>query len=82
MSDQPKRLYKSQGDRMIAGVCGGIADYLSVDPTIVRILFVLAALAGGPGIIAYVILMFVVPEEPAGGGSYTPPPPPTVDPQD
>ena len=59
-----KRLYRSRNDRMLAGVCAGLADYFGVDPTIVRILFVLFALAGGPGLILYIILMLVIPEAP------------------
>lgn len=59
-----KRLYRSRKDRRVAGVCGGIGDYLAVDPTLVRIVMVLFALAGGPGILLYVILAAVVPEEP------------------
>ena len=45
-----KRLYRSRKERSIAGVCGGIAEYLDVDPTLVRIVWLLAAAAGGPGI--------------------------------
>lgn len=60
-----KRLYRSTDDRMFAGVCGGIAEYLDVDPTLVRLVFAALTLMGGPGIIAYLVLMLVVPEEPA-----------------
>ena len=59
-----KKLYRSRTDRMLAGVCGGLADYFGVDPTIVRILMVLFALAGGPGLILYIILMLIIPEAP------------------
>lgn len=58
------RLYRSRDERMIAGVCGGIADYLDVDPTLVRLAFVLLALGPFPGFLAYLILMLVVPLEP------------------
>ena len=58
-----KRLYKSRTDRMIGGVCGGLADCFGVDPTLVRVVAVLLALANGVGVIAYVILLVVVPEE-------------------
>ena len=64
MSQEYKRLYRSRSERMIAGVCGGIGQYLNVDPTLIRLLFVLAAFAGGPGFLAYLILAIVVPEEP------------------
>ena len=59
-----KRLYRSRKDRSVAGVCGGIADYLGIDPTLVRIIWVMFAVAGGPGVILYVIMALVVPEEP------------------
>ncbi len=59
-----KRLYRSRRDQRIAGVCGGIGEYLGVDPTIVRILWVLLALAGGPGVLLYFVMAVVVPEEP------------------
>ena len=59
-----KRLYRSRADRRVAGVCGGIADYLAVDPTIVRIIWVLFAIAGGPGVVLYIILAALIPEEP------------------
>ena len=58
-----KRLYKSRTDRMIGGVCGGLADCFGVDPTLVRVGAVLMALANGVGVIAYIILLIVVPEE-------------------
>jgi phage shock protein C len=66
MSGEYKRLYRSRDERMISGVCGGIGKYFNVDPTLIRLLFVLFALAGGPGLIAYIILAIIVPEEPAG----------------
>ncbi len=59
-----KRLYRSVTDKQIAGVCGGLAKYLNLDPTIVRIVFLIIAFAGGPGVILYIILAFVIPEEP------------------
>jgi phage shock protein C len=59
-----KRLYRSTQDRMFAGVCGGIASYLDVDPTLVRLCFVALTLMGGPGIIIYLVLMLIVPEQP------------------
>ncbi len=59
-----KRLYRSTQDRMFAGVCGGIAEYLEVDPTLVRLVFAALTLLGGPGIIIYIVLMLIVPEQP------------------
>jgi phage shock protein C len=65
MSEPYKRLYRSRQERMIAGVCGGLAEYFGIDPTLVRLLFVFAALAGGPGLVIYLVMMVVVPEKPA-----------------
>lgn len=58
----PKRLYRSQRQKMIWGICGGIAEYLNLDPTVVRLMFVLAAIIWGGGVLAYVVLYFVMPE--------------------
>ncbi len=62
--NEHKRLYRSRSDRQIAGVCGGLAQYFEVDPTIVRLAFIALALMGGPGLIIYIILAFVIQEEP------------------
>jgi len=62
--DVRKRLYRSRKDNKVAGVCAGIADYLGVDVTFVRIAWVLFAMAGGPGVLLYIILAAIVPEEP------------------
>ncbi len=64
MEEQAKRLYRSRSDRRISGVCGGIADYFKMDPTLVRILFVLGLLFVGGTFWAYIILMILIPEEP------------------
>jgi phage shock protein C len=64
MSTDIKRLYRSKSDRMIAGVCGGLKDYLDIDSTIIRLLFLAAALFGGPGLILYIVMWILVPEEP------------------
>ncbi len=58
-----KRLYRSKSDRMIWGVCGGLARYFDVDPTLIRIIAVLSIFISGAGIIAYIILAIVVPSE-------------------
>lgn len=61
-----KQLYRSTTNKKIAGVCGGLGEYFNVDPTLIRVAFVLLALPGGlPGVIPYVILWIVVPEAPA-----------------
>jgi phage shock protein C len=65
MASEVKRLYRSQRERMLGGVCGGLGEYIGVDPTVVRLIFVLLGFATGPGILlAYLILLLVVPEEP------------------
>ena len=63
MKKSKKRLYRSRKDRMLEGVCGGIAEYLDVDPASVRIAWVLSALAGRAGLLAYIIACIVIPEE-------------------
>ena len=60
----PRRLYKSRRNRFIDGICGGIAEYFQVDPTIVRLLWVLVTLLGGSGIILYIVGMIVIPVNP------------------
>ncbi len=59
-----KKLYRSRTDKMIAGVCGGLAEYFNIDSTLVRLSAVALTLAGGSGILAYVIFWFVVPQRP------------------
>jgi phage shock protein C len=60
-------LYRSRRHKIIAGVCGGIADWLGWDPTVVRIAYVIISIAsvGFPGTVAYIILWIVAPKEPA-----------------
>ena len=59
-----KKLYKSTRERKICGVCGGIAEYFDIDPTLVRLAWVLFILAGGSGIIAYIIAALIMPDDP------------------
>ncbi|RMF67078.1 MAG: PspC domain-containing protein [Calditrichaeota bacterium] len=61
-----KKLMRSSTDRMIGGVCGGLAEYFNIDPSLVRIGFALLTLAGGGflGIVAYIVMLIVIPEEP------------------
>jgi len=59
-----KRLMRSRTDTKIAGVCGGIADYLNIDPMIVRILWVISAFIGGPSIGIYILCAIIIPKEP------------------
>ena len=56
-----KRLYKSSRNKKICGVCGGIAEYLNMDPTVIRLITAIIALAWGSGIILYIIMFFVMP---------------------
>ena len=58
-----KRLYRSDTERMLAGVCGGIAEYFDVDPTIIRLAWVLFCLMGGSGILAYIICAIIIPKK-------------------
>ena len=63
MTDNVKRLKRSNKERMIGGVCGGIAEYFEMDPTIVRIAYVLISIfsVAFPGILAYVVLWAIIP---------------------
>ena len=59
-----KRLYRSTKDVMICGVCGGIAEYFEVDPTIVRLIVVAFCLGMGSGLLAYIIGAIIIPKNP------------------
>ena len=59
------KLYRSRTDRKMFGVCGGLGHYVNVDPTLMRVLFVLLALFGvGTGVLLYIVLIFIIPLEP------------------
>lgn len=58
-----KRLFRSKTNRQLVGVCGGIAEYFNLDPVVVRLAWVLFTLAGGAGILAYIIAALIVPED-------------------
>ncbi len=58
---EQKKLYRSDTNKMIAGVCGGIAEYINLDPTIVRLLWALFCFAGGAGVIGYIIAAVIIP---------------------
>jgi len=65
MTQNVKKLYRSRDEQMLAGVCGGLAAYFEVDPTLVRLLFVAAVLLGlGGTILVYFLMMIIVPVEP------------------
>lgn len=59
-----KKLYKSNQNKMIDGVCGGIAEYFGIDPTVVRLIWALFSLMGGCGILAYIIAAIIIPRNP------------------
>ena len=63
---QTRRLYRSRTNRKLAGVCGGLAQYFTADATLIRVLFVVLALLGGPGLVIYLLMWILVPEEPLG----------------
>jgi phage shock protein C len=68
-----RKLYRSRTDRMVAGVCGGIAEYSNMDPTIVRVLMVvLVFVTGGFALLAYPILWMIVPESPQHPAAWAP----------
>ena len=69
MARRDHPLYRYPEDKMIGGVCGGIGRYFDVDTTLIRVLFVVLALAGGSGLIAYVILWIVLAPAPADAAS-------------
>jgi phage shock protein PspC (stress-responsive transcriptional regulator) len=76
----PRRLYRSRRDRQLAGVAGGMAEYLEIDPTVVRLVWILSIFLGGFGILLYIIMAFIVPLDPRGmpgpsGGSWQAPGP-------
>jgi len=67
MNTNVQQLYRSTTNRMIAGVCAGIGNYINVDPTVVRLMAVLLFfLSGGGMIVAYLVMALIIPEEPAG----------------
>lgn len=59
-----KKLYRSNINKMVWGVCGGIAEYLDIDPTLVRLAWVLFCALGGSGILAYIITAIIIPRNP------------------
>lgn len=63
---EKRRLYRSQKNRIIGGVCSGLSDYFGWDPTLVRVVFGMLVLAGGNGLLLYLLLWILTPLEPAG----------------
>ena len=64
MAEGRKKLYRSRDDRWLVGVCGGIGEYFDIDPTVIRIVFVLAAFIFGGGLWIYIILWIIMPLNP------------------
>jgi phage shock protein C len=62
-TNKVKKLYRSKKNRVIAGVCGGIAEYFNIDPTLVRLLWIFFVIIWGSGILAYIIAWIIIPEE-------------------
>jgi phage shock protein C len=62
--DSTRKLYRSKTDRKVAGVCGGLAQYFNIDPTLIRVLFIVLAILGGSGLVLYLALWIIVPKEP------------------
>lgn len=58
-----KKLYKSSTDKKLAGVCGGIGEYFEIDSTVVRLLWIIFALCGGSGVLAYLLAMLIIPSD-------------------
>jgi phage shock protein C len=62
--DSTRRLYRSKSDRVLAGVCGGLAEYFNLGATLIRVVFVLLAVLGGSGLVLYVAMWIIVPNQP------------------
>ena len=60
---EQKKLFRSVDNRMVCGVCGGIGNYFNVDPTLIRLVWVLASIVGGSGLLVYIIAAIIIPEE-------------------
>ena len=69
MAERPKRMYRSRSDRKLVGVLGGVADYTGLDPSLVRIVYLIITILTGfvPGVFLYLVMALVVPMEPEGG---------------
>ncbi len=61
-----KRLHRSNENKVVAGVCGGIAEYFDMDPTLIRLAWILFCALGGSGVLAYIIAAIIIPEKTAG----------------
>ena len=59
---EPRKLYRSETQRMVAGVCGGLAEYFNLDVTVMRVLFLILSVFGGSGSVIYVVMWIIVPD--------------------
>ena len=62
-SKMKKRLYRSMADKKLCGVCGGLGEYFDIDPTLIRLLWVIFTFCGGAGLLAYIICAIIVPQQ-------------------
>jgi phage shock protein C len=60
--EAPRKLYRSQSQRILAGICGGLAEYFNIDATVMRVLFLILAVFGGSGLVLYLVMWIVVPD--------------------
>ncbi|HEX5905728.1 MAG TPA: PspC domain-containing protein [Propionibacteriaceae bacterium] len=60
--EESRKLYRSRNQRMVAGVCGGLADYFNIDATVIRVLFLILTVFGGTGLVVYLVMWIIVPD--------------------
>ena len=72
MAKEPKRLYRSRNKRMLGGVCGGLGEYLNIDPVVLRVIFVIVGFLYGASLLIYLIMWILVPEEPQSEAGLAP----------
>jgi phage shock protein C len=60
--EEPRKLYRSRSQRMLAGVCGGLAEYFNLDATLIRVLFLILTVFGGTGLVIYLVMWIIVPD--------------------
>jgi phage shock protein C len=60
---EPKRLFRSRKERILGGVCGGLGNYLNVDPVLIRVVWAILFFAAGAGFLAYILAWIIIPEE-------------------
>jgi phage shock protein C len=73
--EEPRKLYRSRTQRMVAGVCGGLAEYFNIDTTVIRVLFLVLSLFGGSGLVIYVVMWILVPDASKAPPATSAPPP-------